>query len=226
MKWPWWEETPRSEAEHASRRLHMVETQLERRHIHDARVLAAMRQVPRHLFVPERFRGLAYDDAPAPLGFEQTVSQPFIVAYMLQWLKLTGGERVLEIGTGSGYQTALLAQLCKKVYSIEIIPALAAAAKSILTMLALSNIHIRCGDGYPGWKVHAPFDRIIISAAPSHVPKNLLNQLEAGGRMILPLGDFNQHLLLVRKSQTGKVHRRELASVKFVPMTGLAEKVN
>ena len=217
---------PMSEAEYAAQREKMVEKQLERRHIHDARVLAAMRAVPRHCFVPEFFRDLAYADSPAPIGHEQTISQPYIVAYMLQQLRLTGEEKVLEVGAGSGYQSALLAQLCRKVYALEIIPALATQAEALLEALKISNVTIRCGDGYFGWPEAAPFDRIIIAAAPGHVPQNLVAQLRAGGRMILPLGVFDQRLLLMRKAADGKIFRRKLAPVKFVPMTGLAEKVN
>jgi len=223
---PRWEEAPVSETEYAARRARMVELQLQRRHIHDERVLTAMRTAPRHLFVPECFRDLAYDDAPVPIGYNQTVSQPYIVAYMLQHLKLTGREKVLEIGAGSGYQTALLAQLCRKVYALEIISELAAQAESTLGALEIRNVKIRCADGYFGWPDPAAFDRIIVAAAPGHVPQNLLAQLREGGRMILPLGDFNQHLLLLRKAPAGKILRRKLVPVKFVPMTGLAEKVN
>lgn len=217
---------PMSEAEYAAQREKMVEKQLERRHIHDARVLAAMRAVPRHCFVPEFFRDLAYADSPAPIGHEQTISQPYIVAYMLQQLRLTGEEKILEVGAGSGYQSALLAQLCRKVYALEIIPALATQAEALLEALKISNVTIRCGDGYFGWPEAAPFDRIIIAAAPGHVPQNLVAQVRAGGRMILPLGVFDQRLLLMRKAADGKIFRRRLAPVKFVPMTGLAEKVN
>jgi protein-L-isoaspartate(D-aspartate) O-methyltransferase len=226
MKWPQREEAPVSAAEYAARRARMVEMQLERRHIRDERVLAAMRTVPRHLFVPERFRGLAYDDCPAPIGYNQTISQPYIVAYMLQHLKLTGKEKVLEIGAGSGYQTALLAQLCRKVYALEIVSELAAQAENTMGVLEIRNVKIHCGDGYLGWPAAAVFDRIIVAAAPGHVPQNLLAQLREGGRMILPLGIFNQYLLLLHKSPAGKIFRRKLVPVKFVPMTGLAEKVN
>jgi len=226
MKWPLWEEAPASEAEYAARRARMVETQLERRSIRDERVLAAMRGVPRHLFVPQRFRGMAYDDSPVPIGYEQTVSQPYIVAYMLQCLKLAGNEKMLEIGAGSGYQTALLSQLCRKVYSIEIISALATQAETTVCGLDIRNAQIRCGDGYLGWPEAAPFDRIIVSAAPGHLPKNLVAQLRRKGRMILPLGDLEQRLLFLYKAAAGKIYRRRLVPVKFVPMTGLAEKVN
>jgi protein-L-isoaspartate(D-aspartate) O-methyltransferase len=226
MNWQWWEENPSSEAEYAAKRLRMVNTQIERRGIRDRRVIETMREVPRHLFVPERFRFMAYDDSPVPIGFEQTISQPYIVAYMLQSLKLTGLERVLEIGTGSGYQSALLARLCEKVYTVEIIQELATRAEALIDQLGLSNIKIRCGDGYLGWPKAAPFDRVVVSAAPGQVPHPLVEQLRAGGRMILPLGDFNQRLLLIHKTATNKILRRKLVPVKFVPMTGLAEKMN
>jgi protein-L-isoaspartate(D-aspartate) O-methyltransferase len=226
MHWQWREEDSPSEADYTARRLRMVSDQIERRRIRDQRVIQAMRQVPRHLFVPQRFRAMAYEDTPIPIGFEQTISQPYIVAYMLQCLKLTGVEKVLEIGTGSGYQAALLSQLCGQVYSIEIIQELAARAETTIHELGITNVHIRCGDGYSGWPEEAPFARVILSAAPIHVPKTLIDQVEHGGRMILPLGGFDQYLLLIQKSATGKVHRRRLVPVKFVPMTGLAEKVN
>ncbi len=226
MNWQWWEEEPPSEAEYTARRHRMVNTQIERRGIRDQRVIEAIRQVPRHLFVPERFRSMAYDDSPVPIGFEQTISQPYIVAYMLQALKLTGIERVLEIGSGSGYQSALLARLCEKVYTVEIIPELVARFEALIDQLGLVNITIRCGDGYIGWPNAAPFDRIVVSAAPSQVPQPLIEQLTAGGRMILPLGDFDQQLLLIQKTATGRIARRKLVPVKFVPMTGLAEKIN
>jgi protein-L-isoaspartate(D-aspartate) O-methyltransferase len=226
MNWQWWEENPSSEAEYTAKRLRMVHTQIERRGIRDRRVIEAMREVPRHLFVPERFRFMAYDDSPVPIGFEQTISQPYIVAYMLQSLKLTGLEKVLEIGTGSGYQSAVLARLCEKVYTVEIIQEFATRAEALLEQLGLSNIKIRCGDGYLGWAKAAPFDRVIVSAAPGQVPPPLVEQLQPGGRMILPLGDFDQRLLLIHKTATNKSFRRKLVPVKFVPMTGLAEKIN
>ncbi len=226
MNWQWWEENPLSEAEYTAKRLRMVTTQIERRSIRDRRVIEAMREVPRHLFVPERFRFMAYDDSPVPIGFEQTISQPYIVAYMLQSLKLTGIEKVLEIGTGSGYQSAVLARLCEKLYTVEIIQELATRAEAIIEQLGLSNVKIRCGDGYLGWPKAAPFDRVVVSAAPGQVPHPLVEQLQPGGRMILPLGDFDQQLLLIHKTAASRIFRRKLVPVKFVPMTGLAEKMN
>lgn len=226
MNWQWWEENPSSEAEYAAKRLRMVNTQIVRRGIRDRRVIEAMREVPRHLFVPERFRFMAYDDSPVPIGFEQTISQPYIVAYMLQSLKLTGVEKVLEIGTGSGYQSAVLARLCEKLYTVEIIQEFATRAEALIEQLGLSSIKIRCSDGYLGWPKAGPFDRVVVSAAPGQVPNPLVEQLKPGGRMILPLGDFDQHLLLIHKTATNKIFRRQLVPVKFVPMTGLAEKIN
>jgi protein-L-isoaspartate(D-aspartate) O-methyltransferase len=226
MKWQWLQEDPPGEAEYTARRLRMVSEQIEWRGLRDQRVLQAMREVPRHLFVPERFRAMAYEDSPIPIGFEQTISQPYIVAYMLQGLKLTGIEKVLEIGTGSGYQAALLARLCEEVYSVEIIPELASRAEEVLDHLGMVNVHLRSSDGYAGWHEQAPFDRAILSAAPIQVPQTLVDQLREGGRMILPLGGFDQRLMLIQKSTAGRIHRRSLVPVKFVPMTGLAEKVN
>ncbi len=226
MNWQWWEEDPPNEAEYTAQRLRMVNTQIERRGIRDLRVIEAMREVPRHLFVPERFRFMAYDDSPVPIGFEQTISQPYIVAYMLQSLKLTGVEKVLEIGTGSGYQAAVLARLCEKVYTVEIIQEFATRVEMLIDQLGLSNVKIRCGDGYLGWPKAAPFDRIVVSAAPGQVPHPLVEQLRPGGRMVLPLGDFDQQLLLIHKTAMERIFRRKLVPVKFVPMTGLAEKIN
>ena len=224
--WPGWEEDRISEAEYAARRQNMVALQIERRGIRDRHVIEAMREVPRHLFVPPRFRTMAYDDSPVPIGFNQTISQPYIVAYMLQSLKLTGIEKVLEIGAGSGYQAAVLSRLCEQVYAIEIVHELAARAEKIIRGLGIPNIQIRCSDGYLGWPEAAPFDRLILAAAPLQVPPNLVDQLRAGGRMILPLGDLDQRLLFIQKTAAGKIQRRKLVPVKFVPMTGLAEKLN
>ncbi len=221
-----WHEQPASDDSFLSARRRMVALQLERRGIRDARVLEAVRNVPRHLFVPERFHALAYDDSPIAIGFGQTVSQPYIVAYMLEALKLIGIERVLEIGTGSGYEAALLSHLCEEVYSLEIIPELAARAEKILNELNYTNVHVRCTDGYKGWPEAAPFDRIILSAAPTHVPEMLLDQLAPGGMMILPLGDLDQHLVHLTKTATGGIERTQSLPVKFVPMTGLSAAMN
>jgi protein-L-isoaspartate(D-aspartate) O-methyltransferase len=182
--------------------------------------------VPRHLFVPEKFRQAAYEDTPVPIGFHQTISQPYIVAFMVAMLQLKGDEKVLEIGSGCGYQTAVLAQLCRSVYSVEIVPELATRSSQLLSELGYGNAHIRCGDGYAGWREHAPFDAIIVSAAPGQVPEHLVEQLKASGRMILPLGIFEQVLLYLYKDAAGAIHRQQSLSVKFVPMTGLAEQIN
>lgn len=226
MNTPWWEENDLSEDEFSGKRRRMVAHQIERRGLRDHRLLEAMRHVPRHLFVPERFQAIAYDDSPVPIGFDQTVSQPYIVAFMIDALQLTGIEKVLEVGTGSGYQAALLSFLCQEVYSIEIIPELSVRAAQLIKELDYINVHLRHGDGYLGWPEEAPFDRIIVAAAPNHVPEMLLAQLAPGGRMILPLGDKDQHLVLLRKDEEGRVSRVESVGVKFVPMTGLAASIN
>ncbi len=222
----WWEENELSEDELAGKRRRMVEQQIERRGIHDQRLLEAMRHVPRHLFVPERFQATAYEDSPVPLGFDQTVSQPYIVAFMIDALQLAGVERVLEIGTGSGYQAALLSFLCHEVYSVEIIPELTARAAHLIKEMDYANVHLRNGDGYIGWPEAAPFDRIILAAAPNHVPEMLVEQLARGGRMILPLGDKDQRLVILTKDLEGNLSRTESVGVKFVPMTGLAGSTN
>ncbi len=201
----------------------MVEFQLARRGISDERVLAAMRRVPRHRFVPESQAPFAYEDGPLPIGQGQTISQPYVVAFMTQALELSGDERVLEIGTGSGYQAAILSQLAREVWTIEIVEPLAEQARSTLARLGYPDIHVRCGDGYLGWPEHAPFDAIMVTAAPDHVPQPLLDQLAVGGRMIVPVGEREQELVLVRRTAEGYV-REEVLPVRFVPMTGLAEE--
>ncbi len=221
-----WEEDDLSAPEFSAQREQMVQRQIIRRGISDVRVLEALRQVPRHLFVPERFQANAYDDSPAPIGHEQTVSQPYIVAFMLEQLDLRGFENVLEVGAGSGYQAALLAHLCDKVHSLEIIPELAARAENLLGRLGFTNVRVRCGDGYLGCPDAAPFDRIIVSAAPNHVPERLVEQLAPNGIMILPLGEEEQRLLIITKDESGKISRHESVAVKFVPMTGLIDSVN
>jgi len=226
MNTPWWEENDLSDDEFAGKRRRMVAQQIERRGIRDQRLLEAMRHVPRHLFVPERFQATAYEDSPVPLGFDQTVSQPYIVAFMLDALQLTGMEKVLEIGTGSGYQAALLSFLCHEIYSVEIIPELSARAAQLIKEWEYDSVHLRNGDGYVGWPEAAPFDRIILAAAPNHIPEMLIEQLASGGRMILPLGDKDQRLIILTKDAEGRIHRTESVGVKFVPMTGLAGSTN
>ncbi len=190
--------------------------------ITNAAVLAAMRHVPRHRFVPEEFSVMAYEDRPLPIGFDQTVSQPSLVAYMVQALALRGDEKVLEIGTGSGYETAVLAEIAAEVFTIEIIEPLATRARETLEVLGYRNITLRVGDGYLGWPKEAPFDAIVVTAAPERIPPPLLEQLRLGGRLIIPVGTSFQQLILVRRTDDGYEHT-ELLPVRFVPMTGEAE---
>jgi protein-L-isoaspartate(D-aspartate) O-methyltransferase len=202
-----------------AQRRRMVDEQLRARDIDNARVLDAMRQVPRHLFVPEPRRAWAYNDSPLPIGLEQTISQPYIVAFMTQALELEPGHRVLEIGTGSGYQAAVLSLLAKDVYTIEILPALADRARKILTDLGYRNIQVRTGNGYLGWPEYAPYDRIMVTAAPDEVPAALVQQLKMGGLMAIPVGTTSQELRILRRTATGTETLRTLP-VRFVPMTG------
>ncbi|RLA87268.1 MAG: protein-L-isoaspartate O-methyltransferase [Deltaproteobacteria bacterium] len=203
----------------------MVKEQIKARGIDDPRLLSAMGKVPRHLFVPPEYRDSAYEDRPLPIGYGQTISQPYIVALMTYHLQLKPTDRVLEIGTGSGYQAAVLAELVKEVYTIEIIPELAKEASERLKELGYENVHVKCGDGFFGWPEHAPFDAIIITCAAPEVPPRLVDQLREGGRMILPLGadPFYQTLTLIIK-RDGKLEKRRITGVVFVPMTGEIEK--
>jgi protein-L-isoaspartate(D-aspartate) O-methyltransferase len=201
----------------------MVDTQIVGGGITDPRVVAAMRQVPRHRFIPDYESEDAYGDFPLPIGHAQTISQPYIVAYMTEALKLQPGEKVLEIGTGSGYQAAILAELGVQVFTIEIVKPLAQYARDNLSKVGYDHVLVRAGDGYQGWPEERPFDAIIITAAPDHVPSPLLEQLAVGGRLILPVGDFSQNLVLIRRTEEG-YQRTELLPVRFVPMTGQAEK--
>jgi protein-L-isoaspartate(D-aspartate) O-methyltransferase len=212
-----------SEQQFLRLRERMVSEQLQARDVKDTRVLAAMRKVPRHVFVPDALVDSAYDDNPLPLILGQTISQPYIVGYMTQAMELRGPERVLEIGTGSGYQAAVLAELASEVYTIEILPELAAKAQSTLDALGYRNIRIRCGDGYVGWPDAAPFDRILVTAAPDHVPQPLVDQLKPGGKMIIPVGSMDQDLVLIEKGPQG-ISRRSTIPVRFVPMTGQARR--
>lgn len=201
----------------------MVDTQIVAGGITDQSVIAAMRRVPRHRFVPDSESEDAYGDFPLSIGHGQTISQPFIVAYMTQALTLKPDEKVLEIGSGSGYQAAILAELGVQGFSIEIVEPLAARAKETLAELGYDNVIVRAGDGYQGWPEESPFDAIIITAAPDHIPAPLLEQLAIGGRLILPVGGYAQNLILVRRTEEG-YQRTELLPVRFVPMTGQAEK--
>ncbi len=211
------------ESRHAEKRARMVKTQIRARGIQDARVLAAMEKVRRHLFVDEMLREQAYNDGPLPIGHGQTISQPYIVALMTKLARTRAGARALDIGTGSGYQAAVLAELVAEVYSIEILCPLAEEARARLSRLGYANVEVRCGDGYRGWPEHAPFDVIIVAAAPDHIPQPLVDQLARGGTMVLPVGKDYQNLIVVEKDSDGTVHRRSVAPVRFVPMTGEAE---
>ncbi len=203
------------------RRLAMVATQIESRGIVDTRVLEALRQVPRHRFVPGAFQNEAYDDRPLPIGHRQTISQPYIVALMTELIGPQPEMRVLEVGTGSGYQAAVLAETTKEVFTIEIVPELAQQAAALLAELGHSNVHVRAGDGFDGWPEQAPFDAIVVTAAPAVIPQPLLDQLAPGGRLVIPLGTDSQDLVLVERTPDG-FRRRTITPVRFVPMTGKA----
>ena len=212
-------ETPGMDAE----REKMVRTQIESRGLHDAAVIRAMLTVPRHEFVPENVMAGAYEDRPLAIGENQTISQPFIVALMTQVAQVQPKERVLEIGTGSGYQTAILLAMGAKVYTIEIVPSLAARAKATLeTLYPDAPLETRTGDGYPGWPEAAPFDAIIVTAAPDHIPQPLVDQLAMAGRLVIPIGGVTQDLVVLTR-EAGGLRREVVAPVRFVPMTGEAQ---
>ena len=213
------------EQQAAQNRRRMVDLQLRARDIVDRRVLEAMNKVPRHEFVPRAMRLHAYEDRPLPIGHQQTISQPYIVALMSQLAAPTKKARALDVGTGSGYQAAVLAELVDKVYSIEIIKPLAEEARQRLRSLGYANVEVRQGDGYQGWKEHAPFDVIIVAAAPDHIPQPLVDQLAPGGHLVIPVGSrLRQNLLVVEKRLDGTVRKRTVAPVAFVPLTGEAER--
>ncbi len=201
----------------------MVRQQIAARGVRDKRVLEAMRKVPRHLFVPPGMQPYAYLDSPLPIGHEQTISQPYIVGFMTEALKLKPTDRVLEVGTGSGYQAAVLSVLVREVYSIEIVVPLAHEAAERLHQMGYANVKVRAGDGYRGWPEAAPFDAIIVTAAPDHVPRPLMDQLGAGGRLVVPVGEYFQTLTRIRRTAAG-FKTEKLLPVRFVPMTGEAEK--
>jgi len=206
-----------SNSNYEQARRNMVEYQIKARGIKDKRVLSAMLKVPRHLFVPEEMKDLAYRDEPLPIGYSQTISQPYIVAYMTEALKLRPEDKVLEIGTGSGYQTAILAELVREVYTIEIIPELSQRAEETLKSLGYTNIEFLIGDGSRGWPEKAPFDAILVSAAPAEVPPALVDQLQINGRLILPVGTDSQELVLIKKTKKG-LEKTSLIGVRFVPL--------
>ena len=195
----------------------MVQTQIESRGIKDKKVLEAMRKVPRHLFVPENMRRYSYQDEPLPIGEGQTISQPYIVAYMSEALSLKGDEKVLEVGTGSGYQAAVLAEIVKEVFSIEIVDVLSSKAQKVLKELKYTNVYFKIEDGTQGWKEHAPYDPIIVTAAPSKVPQALKDQLKIQGRMVIPVGSAFQELILVVREKK-KFKEKKLLPVRFVPL--------
>jgi protein-L-isoaspartate(D-aspartate) O-methyltransferase len=198
-------------------RQQMVERQIRARDIRNAAVLQAMARVPRHLFVPNAVRAQAYEDRPLPIGNGQTISQPYIVAYMTEALQIEPQHTVLEIGTGSGYQAAVLAALAKQVYSVEIVPELAESARRVLASTGYHNVQVLTGNGYSGWPEHAPFDRIIVTAAPPEIPKALVDQLAVGGILVVPVGTSYQEIVIITRSATGVTERRTIP-VRFVPM--------
>lgn len=221
LEWP----KPRFE-ERREEREQMVQAQIAARGIEDEAVLVAMQSVPRHLFVPSEQAQRAYVDSPLPIGYGQTISQPFIVAYMTEWLEIEPGDRILEIGTGSGYQAAVLSEITPSVYTIEIIEDLGKQAIERFESLDYETIQAKIGDGYFGWSEVAPFDGIIVTCAAGHIPPPLLDQMNPGGRMIIPVGGVYdvQYLVLVTKDDQGEIRSQTLLPVRFVPMTGWAQR--
>jgi protein-L-isoaspartate(D-aspartate) O-methyltransferase len=215
-----------SVSDFAAQRKQMVQQQLMTRGVNDSRVLGAMAKVPREEFVPLDSRAASYEDGPLPIGYGQTISQPYIVAFMTEQLRPKSNDRVLEVGTGSGYQAAILAELVSEVYSIEIVEPLAKSAQAALQRLGYKNVHLKIGDGYKGWPETAPFDAIIVTCAPDKVPQLLVDQLKDDGRMVIPVGDrFAQQLYLLEK-KNGQLKQSATLPVRFVPMTSEAAKPN
>tara|TARA_B100000686_G_scaffold321183_1_gene373586 strand:+ start:2755 stop:3549 length:795 start_codon:yes stop_codon:yes gene_type:complete len=212
-----------TETRRALQREQMVEDQIQRRGITNENVIVAMKSVQRHLFVPQNLVNRAYEDNPLPIGFNQTISQPFVVAYMTEIAALTEEAKVLEIGTGSGYQTAVLAEIVSEVFSIEIIPELAIRSRNLLDELGYRNLTIKSGDGYQGWPEEAPFDAIVVTAAPNHVPPALIEQLAVGGKLVIPVGQIQQEMTIITKTDNGASTVQTLP-VRFVPMTGEAQE--
>jgi protein-L-isoaspartate(D-aspartate) O-methyltransferase len=215
---------PASGGDFAAERQRMVQQQLMARDIHEERVLAAMAKVPREEFVPADVKASSYADQALPISEGQTISQPYVVAFMTEQLRLSRDDRVLEVGTGSGYQAAILAELVAEVYTIEIIEQLAKRAEATLRRLGYRNVDVKTGDGYKGWPEHAPFDAITVTCAPDHVPQPLVDQLKEGGRMIIPVGGFGDQQLYLLEKKNGQLQRRAVLPVRFVPMTGDAMK--
>jgi len=205
---------------HDCERKQMVREQIKRRGLHDSRLLSAFESVPRHLFVPEEYRYAAYDDNPLPIGYGQTISQPYIVALMTDLLKLTGDERVLEVGAGSGYQAAILGMLAEEVYTVEYVPELATRAGTLIKDLGIDNVHCHFGDGSLGWPESAPYNGILVAAAAPQTPKALLDQLEDGGRLVLPVGGRGFQQLEVWERQGEKFNNRSVTAVAFFPLRG------
>jgi protein-L-isoaspartate(D-aspartate) O-methyltransferase len=205
--------------EYKKERTEMVGRQIRRRGVSSSSVLDAMQRVPRHKFVPESVEKLAYSDGPLPIGFKQTISQPYIVAYMTEAAEIASSDKVLEIGTGSGYQAAVLGELASEVYTIEIIPELAERSTAILKELGYKNVFVRAGNGYLGWPEKAPFDAIVVTAAPEEVPQALVEQLAVGGKMVIPVGDTIQEMTVITKTEKGVTETKTIP-VRFVPMTG------
>lgn len=212
-----------SDSEMQRLRQQMVNSQIIARGVKDPLVLEAMVQVKRHEFVLPGQEREAYEDGPLPIGDGQTISQPYIVALMTELARVNKNSRVLEVGTGSGYQAAILSYVCAKVYTIEIVEKLGNAAKKKLADLGYENVEVRIGDGYQGWPQEAPFDAILVTAAPDHIPQPLIDQLRIGGRMVIPVGDYYQELEVITKTEKG-IEREKVIPVRFVPMTGEAEE--
>jgi len=213
-----------STREFAVERERMVKEQIAMRGVTDERVLRAMRKVPREQFVPEQMRGQSYSDGPLPIGYDQTISQPFVVAFMTEKLRLRPTDRVLEIGTGSGYQAAILAELAAKVYTVEIVEPLGKRAEQTLQRLGYKNVQVKIGDGYQGWPEYAPFDAVIVTCAPNHVPQPLVAQIKEGGRIIIPVGPAGDQTLYLLEKKNGRLEQRNVLPVSFVPMTGEASR--
>jgi protein-L-isoaspartate(D-aspartate) O-methyltransferase len=218
--------TASAQDERAAERRRMVDRHIAAEGIDDRDVLEAMRSVPRHEFVPTEHRGRAYANRPLPIGHGQTISQPYVVAYMTEVLEPEPDDRVLEVGTGSAYQAAVLAEIVEEVYTVEIIEPLARTARGRLSRLGYRNVSVRQGDGYFGWPEHAPFDAVIVTAAAGHIPSPLVEQLKPGGRMVIPVGPVYavQTLILLTKDESGQVRTEQLLPVRFVPMTGRAQQ--
>jgi protein-L-isoaspartate(D-aspartate) O-methyltransferase len=216
---------PQAVQDYTALRKMMVRGQLISRGIQDNRVLTAMGKVERHLFVPPDQAARAYGDYPLPIGYGQTISQPYIVAFMTEALHVSRHMKVLEIGTGSGYQAAILAELCDSVFTVEIVPELAQKAKNLLTVLGYDHVLVKTGDGYQGWAQHAPFQAVIVTCSPVHVPDPLIDQLAEGGRMIIPIGERNNQQLVILVKKNGRLNKSEVLPVRFVPMVNERQEV-